>query len=97
MHLDIFPPKTKLPIEKKYDFARHLFFDTIAWVGFIALIGNQQEGMCKWTRCFLPGDTLNISNDYAYFEKPYTLRLAKEKTPGNVSPRFFLKNQAEQH
>lgn len=29
----------------------------------------------------IDGDTLNISNDYAYFEKPYTLRLAKEKTP----------------
>jgi hypothetical protein len=27
------------------------------------------------------GDTLNISNDYAYFEKPYTLTLEKENTP----------------
>ena len=29
----------------------------------------------------MDGDTLNISNDYAYFEKPYTLTLEKEKTP----------------
>ncbi len=27
------------------------------------------------------GDTLNISNDYAYFEKPYSITLKKEKTP----------------
>jgi len=29
----------------------------------------------------LDGDTLNISNDYAYFEKPYSLTFKKEKTP----------------
>ena len=29
----------------------------------------------------MDGDTLNISNDYAYFEKPYTLTLEKENTP----------------
>ena len=29
----------------------------------------------------MDGDTLNISNDYAYFEKPYSLTLEKEKTP----------------
>ncbi|MBJ34021.1 MAG: peptidase M23 [Flavobacteriaceae bacterium] len=29
----------------------------------------------------MDGDTLNISNDYAYFEKPYNLILDKEKTP----------------
>lgn len=28
----------------------------------------------------MDGDTLNISNDYAYFEKPYTLTLEKENT-----------------
>lgn len=29
----------------------------------------------------MDGDTLNISNDYAYFEKPYSLTLDKEKIP----------------
>ncbi len=29
----------------------------------------------------MDGDTLNISNDYAYFEKPYSLTLEKEKIP----------------
>jgi hypothetical protein len=29
----------------------------------------------------MDGDTLNISNDYAYFEKPYSLTLDKEEIP----------------